>query len=206
MHALEKGARFRVYLYEDGNIKKSFVSPAVVKDSDNTGFGNSIALKSNFLIVGSLFENRTGAAWLFNLKTPSAKPKRLAIPNRANGRTVTVSKRFAAVGIDNPFQLPSSTQTLVVSMEDGSTTLVEGVGKLSSDNNILAIMLPYKSRGGYTQEALLRVYDLTNINKPRLIVKQGGINNAYVQNNFLTTIKKNYDEAKTKICIEQIIK
>lgn len=205
-HALEKGARFRVYLYEDGNIKKSFVSPTVVKDFDRTGFGNSIALKNNFLIVGSPGEKPRGAAWLFNLEAPSAKPRRLAIPNKTSRRTVAISEHFAAVGVRNPFQLPSSTETLVVSIEDGSTTLVEGVGKLSSDGNILAMMLPYVSRGGYTQRALLRVYDLTDINKPRQIVKRRGIDDAYVQNNFLTTIQKFRSRTKTKICTEQVVK
>ena len=204
--SLQKDVKSKVYLYEDGNIKNTFVSPTDTKHLvGRTASASSIALKNDFLIVDSPGEEPRGAAWLFSLKAPSAKPRKLTIPNQGSREAVAISEHFAAVGVRNPFFF-SSNETLVVSMEDGSTNLVEGVGKLSSDGNILAMMLPYVSRGGYTQESLLRVYDLTNINAPRLIAKQGGINNAYVQNNFLTTIKKNYSEAKTKICIEQITK
>ena len=205
--SLEKDVKSKVYLYEDGNIKNTFVSPTDIKDIvGRTASGSSIALKNNFLIVDSPGERPEGAAWLFDLKAPSAKPRRLAIPNKTSREAVAISEHFAAVGVRNPFQIASATQTLVVSMKDGSTNFVEGVGKLSSDGNILAMMVPYMSRGGYTQKALLRVYDLTNINAPRLIVKRGGIDDAYVQNNFLATIQKSRSRTKTKICTEQVIK
>lgn len=205
--SLEEGVKSKVYLYEDGNIKNTFVSPTDVKDIvGRTAHSSSVAFKNNFLIVDSPGEKPEGAAWLFDLKVPPAKPKRIAIPNNTSREAVAISEHFAAVGVRNPFQLPSSTETLVVSMKDGSTNFVEGVGKLSSDGNILAMMLPYVSRGGYTQEALLRVYDLTNLNTPCLIVKRGGIDDAYVQNNFLITIQKFRSRTKTKICTEQVIK
>ena len=91
-------------------------------------------------------------------------------------------------------------------MEAGSINLIEGVGKLSSDGNILAMMLPHFSRGGYTQKALLRVYDLTHINNPRLIIKRGDVDDGYVQNNFLVTIKKNLFNTKKTICVESLSK
>lgn len=211
--SLEMDGKYRVNVYEDGEIKHVFVtSRRTYQGRDFTQFGSNIALKQNFLVVGSPndsafpWDNHRGAAWLFNLNTPLAQPRRLAIPNKPSGDTVVISEHFAAVGVRNPFQSPISTQTLVISIKDGSTNLVEGVGKLSSDGNILAMMRPSKSMGGYTQKALLRVYDLTNINKPRLMVKRGGIHDAYVQNNFLVTIKDNIFKTKKKICVQSLSK
>ena len=207
---VEKDERYKVYLHENGNIKNVFVSPADIKDVDRTAFGASIALKNNLLLVGSPWNNPKGVAWLFDLKAPEAKPRRLAIPEESVGHSVAVSERFAAASSYTQNSIRGQNNTLVTAIEEGSTTVIDGVGKLSLDGNILAIMRPIPPSFGIyfgsKQQSLLRLFDLTKVTTPRLIIKRGGIDDAYVQNNFLTTIQKFHSRTKTKICIEQVIK
>ncbi len=192
----------KIHLLSDGNIKH-IVSPT---DSGAHGFDVGIALKNNLLVAGSGLDAPMGAAWLFDLKAPKSKPQRLAIPNEYIGGIVAISDRFVAVSTATANNYLMPTKTLIVSIEDGSTTVIDGVGVLSLDRNILARMHPHSTAydGVPEQQALLELFDLTNFNEPRLIVKRGGIEGAYVQNNFLITIPKSY--FRRKICIEQVTK
>ncbi|AFY58655.1 hypothetical protein Riv7116_6310 [Rivularia sp. PCC 7116] len=194
----EKPGRWigKVNLLTEGDVKQ-ILSPT---NSAEQNFGVDIDLKNNLLLVGSPFDD-TGAAWLFDLKLPENQPQRLAVPNAHMGSTVAISDQFAVVGAVGGFTYAIPPKTLITGIKDGSTTVIDGVGELSLDHNILARMRPRSNDG--EQQALLELFNLDDNATPRLVKERRDIDRALLQNSLLTTVQKT--SSGVKLCIEQHI-
>ena len=186
----------KVNLLTGGDVKE-ILSPT---NSAEQNFGVDIDLKNNLLLVGSPFDD-TGAAWLFDLETSESKPQRLAVPNAHIGSTVAISDQFAVVGAVGGLTYAIPPKTLIKGIKDGSTTVIDGVGELSLDQNTLARMRPRSSDG--EEQALLELFNLDDNATPRLVKERRDINRALLQNSLLTTVQKT--SSGVKLCIEQRI-
>lgn len=185
----------QVNLLSDDNIWH--ISPP--QDDRLYDFTGNIALKDNFLLISAIEFPGIGFAFLFDLNTPNNKPKKLSIPDVFLGATVAISNKFAATGdylVDgyrgssiytgsNIRQWPQ--KTLIRRIEDGSTTAIDGVGKLYLDGNVLARMR-YRSADNETKP-LLEIFKLDHNATPRLIYKRTDIDRAFLQNNLLITVE-----------------
>ena len=191
----EKPGRWvgKVQLTSSSNIE--YIMPPT--DSAAQNFGVDAEIKNDFLLIGAPFDG-TGAAWLFDLKTPKSKPQRLAVTNAHIGSTVAISDQFAVVGAVGGLAYAVSPKTLIKEIKDGSTTILEGSGELSLDRKTLARMRRRSNDG--EQQALLEIFNLDDIAAPRLVKKRGGIDRALIQNSFLTTVQKT--ASGIKLCIE----
>lgn len=187
----------KVNLLTEGDVKQ-ILSPT---NSAEQNFGVDIDLKNNLLLVGSPFDD-TGAAWLFDLETPENKPQRLAIPNAHIGSTLAISDQFAVVGAIGGLTYATPAKTLIKGIKDGSTTVIDGVGELSLDQNILARMHPRSPDG--EQQALLELFNLGDNATPRLMKERRDVDRALLENSLLTTVQKT--SSGVKLCIEQHIK
>ena len=141
-------------------------------------FGVDIDLKNNLLLVGSQFDDM-GAAWLFNLETPENKPQRLAIPNAHTGSSVALSDKLAVVGAIGGATYATEVKTLVKSLQDDSTAIIDAIGNLSLDDKYLAIMRPQSIDG--EQQSLLKIFELSDITTPRLKEERGKLKQAFIQ-------------------------
>ena len=177
---------------------------------EHTGLGYNFAFDNNLLLVGSPAYPQGSGAWLFNLAQLESKPLKLTISDAYIGMTVALNEQFAVVG--DLFgetiydQLPP--KTLIRSLSNGSTKVIDSYGELSLSGNILAIMRFPSFDNSRT--ALLEVFRLNNDAKPHLIIKRGHpIERAWIQNNFLITIQRIYffDDRPSKnvqLCLESV--
>ncbi len=161
-------------------------------------FGVDIDLKNNRLLVGSPFDD-IGAAWLFDLEKPENKPERLAIPNVHIGGSVALSDKFAVVGTPGGRTYGIEVKTLVKSLHNDSTAIIDAVGSLSLDGQYLAIMRPQSP--DMEQQALLKIFELSDVTIPRLIKERGKLNQAFIQNSLVTTVEQT--PSGVKLCIEK---
>ncbi len=174
---------------------------------EHTGLGYNFAFHNNLLLVGSPAYPQGGGAWLFDLARPESKPLKLTISDAYIGTTVALNEQFAVVG--DLFgetiydQLPP--KTLIRSLSNGSTTVIDSYGELSLSGNILAVMR-FRSEDG-EQAALLEVFRLDNDAKPHLITKREyPVRRAWVQNGFLVTVQREYYPGTKliKLCLESV--
>lgn len=186
-----------VILLSEGQITP-IASPT---DNGADGFGADIALKKNFLLIGSPGDG-TGAAWLFDIETLPNEPQKIAVDDAHLGSTVAISEKFAVVGAVGGLTYAVSPKTLIKAIDDGSTTVTDGVGRLSLDRNVLARVRPRSSDG--EQQALLELFDLSDIAAPCLVEQRENIDRALLQNSLLTTVQKTI--FGVKLCIEPRIK
>ncbi len=199
-------------LLSEGKIKQvTLPDNGEIAFGEDTGLGYNFAFDNNLLLVGSPAYPQGGGAWLFDLNRSENKPLQLTIPDAYIGATVALNDQFAVVSdllgetINDP-KLPP--KTLIRSLSNGSTTVIDSYGELSLSGNILAVMR-FRSEDG-EQAALLEVFRLDNDAKPHLIIKRGHpIKRAWVQNNFLVTVQHHYffDGRSSKyvqLCLESV--
>ena len=187
-------------------IKKK-VRRIILPKNGEERFGLATAIHENLFLVGSPSVYTGGRAWLFHLDTPHKTCLKIDIPDAYLGTTVAVSKHFAAVGDSliglrpvpkNAPILPS--RTLIKSIENGSTNIINSCGKLSLSGNILAVML--LPNHGY-RTPCLRVFRLNDDATTHLIFerKKSNLKYAFVQNGFLVMVEK---KRKLVMCIQPI--
>ena len=191
-------------LLSEGRIRK-----ITLPDNGEDKFGYSVALHKNLLLIGSPPHHTRGKGWLFDLDQPGNEPLKLDVQDAYMGDTVAISEQFAVVGdlgqwyypqIDIP-NLPP--KTLIRSLSNASTTVIDSVGELSLSGNILAIMRSQSD--GDEHEPLLEVFRLDSEAKPHLIIRRDyPIKRAWVQNGFLITVARKEDSHVAKICIEPL--
>ena len=187
-------------LLSKGAIEKIVVSNI----EEESKFGCCVALRDNLLLVGSPSYYVKSGGWLFDLDRPDNKPLKLTAPNAYIGETIALSSHFAAVGnLGEWFYPPEDAprlqkKTLIRSIKNGSTKVIDSYGELSLSRNILAIMRPQSDDD--EQKALLEVFRLDEDATPRLIKKRKHLIRAWVQNGFLITVSKKF--SRVKLCIE----
>lgn len=202
---LEKTPGFvHLNLLSEGKIRK-----ITLPNNGEEKFGYSVAIHKNLLLVGSPPYRTRGKGWLFDLEQPGSEPLKLDAQDAYMGDTVALSEQFAVVGdlgqwyypqIDVP-NLPP--KTLIRSLRNASTTIIDSVGELSLSGNILAIMRSQSD--GDEHEPLLEVFRLDDEAKPHLMIRREyPIERAWVQNGFLITVARKEDSHISKICIEPL--
>jgi hypothetical protein len=149
------------------------------------------------LLVGDPLDGAS-AAWLFDLNVSNRSPKRLAIPDSPLGNTVALSDKFAAVGAISGLMPPR--KTLIMALEDGSTTVLDGLGFLSLDHNLLVRARPTSINGAHL--ARFELFKLSNKTKPRLIAQRQDIFKARAKENLLVSMQNTW--FGIQLCIEQI--
>ena len=165
------------------------------------------------LLVSSPSYRTGGKAWLYDLNTSENEPLEIANSNFYLGQTIAISEQFAVIGDpgywvhwgSDYFKYPRlPPRTLIKSLDNGSTTIIESLGELSIDKNILTIMSPLSDDEEHP--ALLEVFSLDDNATPHLILKRESFNYAWVQNGFLITLTRNEDSNSIvpNICIEPI--
>lgn len=204
---IEKKSGFIQFnLLLEGKIKQFIFS-----DKAEERFGSDLAQNNNLLLIGSPPWHTEGGAWLYDLNAPEIEPTKLVAPDIYTGSSVAISDRFAVVGDDGvweyiPEEYLEHTQyrpkTLIKSLNSSVTTVIDSYGKLSLDDNILAILLPESEDG--EQAALLEVFKLDDNTTPYLILRRRNLNHAWVQNGFLITVEGNLESGTKKVCIEPI--
>ncbi len=187
---------------KSGFVQFNLLSEGKIKlitqpDNGEHRFGESFALENDLLIVGSPSYETGGGAWLFDLTRPESKPLKLAAPNSYIGATVAISEQFAAVSDrlgDTRYNVPPlPPKTLIRSLSNGSTAVIDSYGELSLSGNILAVMrLPSFDN---SRTALLEVFSLDDNANYHLIAKRVRTSREYlqrgwVQNGFLVTISR----------------
>ena len=175
---------------------------------DRYDFVRDLALKNNILLLGSVWHDDKNSAWLFDLNEPQKKPQKLAVPNALLGASVAISDQFAAVSHYSRRMSPEGfiSKTLIKSIKNGSSRVIDNYGSLSLDGNILTIWRP---RGpniitgtDLIEPSLLKVFRLDENAKPHLIMEREDLINALVYKNLLATVQKNGSTAK--VCIESV--
>ncbi|WP_413167716.1 FG-GAP repeat protein [Capilliphycus salinus ALCB114379] len=168
-------------------------------DSSAQHFGVDVAISNNLLLVGAPFDD-TGAAWLFNLQKSDSLPQRLTIPDVRIGSAVAISDKFAVVsGVGSVGAYTTDSKTLILTIKDSSTTVVNSFGDLSLDNNFLAVTRSQSGDG--EQPAQLDLFDLSVEATPRLVDQRKGIYPAQVHDNTLISVQES--TSGNQVCIEQ---
>ncbi len=196
---MEKKSGFVQFnLLSEGKIKQvTLPDNGETAFGEDTGLGYNFAFDSNLLLAGSPAYPTGGGAWLFDLARPESKPLKLVAPDAYIGSTVALNEQFAAVSdllgdtvYDPTLSLP---KTLIRSLSNGSTAVIDSYGELSLSGNILAVMrLPSFDN---SRTALLEVFSLDDNANYHLIAKRVRTSREYlqrgwVQNGFLVTISR----------------
>lgn len=171
----------------------------------------NVRIKNNLLLVSSFNRASKGKkVFLFDLNSLEKKPKIFYIPGYRAGSTLAISNQFIVVGesrIDARTQEYGIPQTFIISINNGSTTAIDGYGKLSLDKNILTRIKP-RTYGGFTDpdSNLLEVFRIDDNATPHLIKKHKIVLHALVKNNLLTTVQETLEKKvyTPKICIQPV--
>ena len=191
---------------------KSFTLP----NRGELGFGFAVESYNNLALIGSPSHSKCGKAWLFNLEKIEDAPESIGDSSLSVGETVAISENFLAVGnfgelgISHYWGYVEQTQlfplqphkTLIKSLNNGSVRIIDTTGSLSLSNNILAIKSPEHDKSDLT--VLLQVLRLNDNAAPCLILQREDLENAWVQNNYLITVKRRDDRTVPDVCIETI--
>ena len=193
----------KINVFSDEKFYDIDITKYTEKRSKNGGI--DFAIKNNLHLFGMASQFSEGIAWLFNLNSPQSPPQILIAPNAKIGDTVAISQQFAVVGVTSRRsymkQLNLSAKTLIKSLNNGLTTTIDGYGKLSLYNNILA-RFEEQSRDG-ADNGFLEVFYLNEDATPTLILTRENIKTAFVQNNFLVTVRDT--NSGKKICTEELL-
>lgn len=198
-------------LLSEGKIK-SFTLP----NKGEPGFGIAVDSYKNLALIGSPSHSKCGRAWLFNLEKIEDDPKPIGDSSLSVGETVATSENFLAVGnfgeigLSHYWGYVEQTQlfplqphkTLIKSLNNGSVRIIDTTGSLSLSNNILAIKSPEHEKSDLT--VLLQVLRLNDNAGPCLILQREDLENAWVQNNYLITVKRHDDRVVPNVYIETI--
>jgi hypothetical protein len=199
------------YILSEGKLKL-----VMIPDNNEELFGVSTAVHNNLLLVGSPSRSIGGKGWLFDLIALDNKPIELTIENAYLGDTVAISGQFAVVGNSGSKKFSqdyiSQPKTLIRSIKNGSTVIINSQGKLSLDGNILAVMLP-SLRRFLRGTSLLKVFRLDEDATPNLILERKysklekkHLARAWMQNGWLITVYRIDRMGSVKLCIESIQK
>lgn len=204
----------RFYILSEGNPKL-----LTLPSNNEEIFGIATAVHNNKLLVGSPSRHMSGKGWLFDLKTLENQPLELTTENAHIGDTVAISEQFAVVGnsgtgrfVENRTIYP---KTLIRSLKNGSTVVIDSKGYLSIDRNLLAVMLPLSRR--LMQSPLLKIFRLDEDGTPHLILerksplevrieKKKYLKQAQIQNGWLITVERMTGRhGSVKLCLEESI-
>lgn len=204
------------YILHDGELKL-----ITLPNKNEEMFGVSVAVHNNLMLVGSPpsrqrnLEPKRGKGWLFNLNKLDSDPKVLTAEKAYFGKSVALSEQFAVVGNSGTEQLIGNyglyPKTLIMSLDNDSSSLIDNQGYLSIYKNILAVMRPRAAM----QSPLLQLFMIDKYSAVSLImerkildsyqmIKGRYLRNALVQNGFLLTIERLENKDSLKICIESI--
>jgi hypothetical protein len=191
----------KAYILSDGKVRE-----ILLPQNENEAVVTDIALKNNLLLIGFFSEFGNGGAWLLDLNSPQNKLLKLTFPNARLGLTIAISDQFAAVGSTSKYSYTISGyrwgKTLIRSIKNGSTTVIDGYGVLSLDKNILARKRFPKPGIVELEGEILEVFRLDENAIPHLIMKRNNVDDALVQNRLLITVQKTV--SGQKICTEQV--
>lgn len=190
-----------------GNIKK-----VILCSDEKENFGKDISLSNNLLLVGFTpsYERKTnGGAYLYNISLePPAKILELEVSDALLGGSVAVSEQFAVVG--NPKSgvflrdgRYTKRKTLIRNINNNSTKVIDGTGKLSLSGNILARMHYSISCDPLQEVSLLEVFYLDDNTEPHLFIRRENLLRAWVQNDVLISVRDSYDSG-IEICLEPV--
>ena len=98
------------------------------------------------------------------------------------------------------FPLPR--KTLIKSLNNGSTKIIESRGTLSLSNSILAIKSPEKDKS--YQSRFFKIFRLDDNAAPHLILELKDFEDAWVQNNYLITVELSKKRTVSNVYIETI--
>ena len=202
---IEKTAEFvKFNLLSEGKIKQ-----ITLPDRGEARFGESVALHNNLFLVGSPSDYDEGGAWLFDLNDIEGKPLKITTSNIATGATVAISKQFVAIGSHDQMDLvsqghPIPRKTIVKAIDNNSTTVLDAVGQLFLDGNILAVFLA-ADMSWERYFPTLKVFRLNENVKPHLIMERGDTDWVWLQNGFLAFVQRDGDLKNPRVCIETIL-
>ena len=133
------------------------------------------------------------------------------------GDTVAISEEFAVVGnsgtrrfIDDKTLYP---KTLIRSLKNDSTVVIDSKGYLSLDGNILAVVLPLSRI--LMQSPMLQIFRLDEDATPHLILEREYsaearilegkfLKRALIQNGWLITVENIGHKEPVRLCLESI--
>ncbi|MEM7590680.1 MAG: hypothetical protein AAF383_04035 [Cyanobacteria bacterium P01_A01_bin.83] len=204
------------YIWRDGELKL-----ITLPNNNEEMFGVSTAVHNNLMLIGSPpshqvnSEPKQGKGWLFDLNNLNSKPKVLTVEKAYLGKSVALSEQFAVVGNNGTDKLIGdpkiSQKTLITSLNNDSSSLIDNQGYLSIDKNILAIMRPRSAM----QSPWLQLFRINKYLEASLImerkildsyqiIKGKYIRNALLQNGWLLTIERLGKKDSLRICLESI--
>ena len=177
----------------------------------------NFAVHKNLLLVGSPSNytvRKDGKGWLYNLQALNSGGIELAGSNAFIGDTVALSEQFAVVGNKKSRRFlrdhVSSPKTLIKSLKNDSTVIIDNWGRLALDKNILTVMLP-SSRSHFRAVALLQIFRLDEDAIPHLIQErkynkraEQYLSGAWIQNDWLITIFRFGRMGRIKFCVESV--
>lgn len=179
----------------------------------------NFAVHKNLLLVGSPSrhvaspDNGSGKGWLFNIQALNREAIELSSTNAFIGDTVAISEQFAVVGNKKSslFLRRSSwlPKTLIRSLKNDSTVVLDIYGKVSLDGNILAIMLP-ASRSQMRSSSLIKLFYLSENATSDLILErkypkgEKYLTKALVQNGWLISVYRIDRQGSIKFCLESL--
>jgi hypothetical protein len=164
-------------------------------------FLKNLALKSNLLVVG--YSATPGGAWLFDLNQPDKKPYQLTITNSRFLTSVAISEQFVVVSLSSGVrELHENDKTLIKSIHSEANTIIDGIGELSLDGNILA-RLSFSDSFFLGKPKTLELFYIDEQSIPyRFQMRQAQFQDVLIKNNLLTTVQQT--ESSDKLCIESI--
>ena len=207
------------YILYEGNPKLITLS-----GNGKEYFGGYIAVHNDLLLIGSPSNRTGGKGLLFNLKALEKPPIELTTDNANLGDTVAISEQFAIVGhsgyktydiVEYEILSPKSLhpKTLIKSLKNSSTFVLNSSGYVSLDKNILAIMRPGYYSSSLTQSPCLQVFCIDKDSTPHLILErkyskdwmleENVLLKAKVQNGWLITIE-DISHKIAQVCLEPI--
>ena len=180
----------------------------------------NFAVHKNLLLVGSPSRHvaspnsKSGKGWLFNLQALNTEAIELSSTSAFIGDTVAISEQFAVVGnkksslfLRRSIWLP---KTLIRSLKNGSTVVIDDWGRLALDKNILTVMLP-SSRSYFRSVALLQMFRLNEDATPHLILerkysrgRKKYLTRALVQNGWLISVYRINQTNSIELCLESL--
>lgn len=191
-------------LLPDGSLK-TILPP---KDpQNNPGFGLDIAFNDNLLLIGSPdidgFPAKSGGAWLYDLNLPEAKPQLFTTSKAIMGDALALSEDFLAIGSSASGMYIASDErqkTLVRRLDNGKTTVMDGVGFLSIKGNIL---LRKQDRSpDFEIKSILEVFELDEQAKAHLLERLINVDDASLENGLLGTVGESRNGKR--VCLKQL--
>ena len=173
----------------------------------------------------------SGKGWLFNLYALNSQAVELSSNNAFIGDTVAISEQFAVVGNKRSRRLRrtkrsivdniSSPKTLIISLKNGSTVVIDDWGRLGLDKNILTVMLP-SSQSHIRARSVLKIFHLDEDATPHLIQEriynrqfkqclttgfawiENALKEAWIQNGWVITVYRVGRIGSIKLCLESV--